>query len=501
MSKVQEMSGPNRSVRPADLRLLVVFDALMREGSVARAAASMGLQSPAVSRMLGQLREIYGDPLFLRTGKGLRPTPLAESVRLRLRALATEVDSLFAPAAVVSKPVGNDPSIGWERPALIEAPPLAVQPNDVLEGAPTPISIATKLAGIGHNANPQRRLAKYIATTCAGQGQSRPLAIDEAEDALGIILRGEADLLQIGALLSTLQFRGATAMELAGFIRAARLQIGAQEATASRADLDWPAYLSPKVRTAPWFIQAARLVASAGYRVLLHGHFGAGSEAGKLELAAQLTGIPVCSSMGDAERALDAAGIAYMPLAAFAPQLQRLIGLYPLLEMRLPINAMTHLLNPLSAPAVVLGVSRASSQDIQRDTAKLLGIPNLAIVGNTRDIAQFAPFRPTVIHRLVDGEAVDTFVPMRPTPARLMPTGMNAREYWHAVWRGAARDEAAETVIVTTAAVALMALKDGDAADFDAAVTYATELWKRRAVRSVERGSSFNVTHKAKLAG
>ncbi|SOC45260.1 anthranilate phosphoribosyltransferase [Rhizobium subbaraonis] len=486
MSKVQEKSEPKRSVRPADLRLLMVFDALMREGSVARAAASMGLQSPAVSRMLGQLREIYGDPLFLRTGKGLRPTPLADSVRLRLRALATEVDSLFAPAAV-PKPAGNDPSIGWEGPALIEAPPLAVQPNDVLEGAPTPISIATKLAGIGHNANPQRRLAKYIATTCAGQGHSRPLAIDEAEDALGIILRGEADLLQIGALLSTLQFRGATATELAGFIRAARLQMGAQEAAASRADLDWPAYISPKVRTAPWFIQAARLVASAGYRVLLHGHFGAGSEAGKLELAAQLTGIPVCSSIEGAERALDDAGIAYMPLAAFAPQLQRLIGLYPLLEMRLPINAMTHLLNPLSAPAVVLGVSRASSQDIQRDTAKLLGIPNLAIVGNTRDIAQFAPFRPTVIHRLVDGEAVDTFVPMRPTPARLMPTGMNAREYWHAVWRGAARDEAAETVIVTTAAVALMALKNGNAAHFDAAVAYATELWKRRAVRTTER--------------
>lgn len=58
MSKVREMSGPNRSIRPADLRLLMVFDALMREGSVARAAASMGLQSPAVSRMLGQLREI-----------------------------------------------------------------------------------------------------------------------------------------------------------------------------------------------------------------------------------------------------------------------------------------------------------------------------------------------------------------------------------------------------------------------------------------------------------
>lgn len=470
-------SGPGK---PADLRLLVTLDALMREGSVARAAASMGLQSPAVSRMLGQLREIYGDPLFLRTGKGLRPTPLAESLRLRVRALAAEAANLFAPDTPTAQSDGSDASSCWERPALIAAPPLSVQPNDLLEGSPTPVSIARKLAGIGHNAAPQRRLAKYIATTCAGQGRTRPLAIDEAQDALGIILRGEADLLQIGALLSTLQYRGATATELAGFIRAARTQFGTGEVTGSDADLDWPAYVSPKVRTAPWFIHAARLVATAGHRVLLHGHFGTGAEAGKLELAAELSGIAVCRSKTEARDALAGNGIAYMPLAAFAPQLQRLLELHPLLEMRLPTNAIMHLLNPLLAPAIVLGVSRASSQDIQRDVARLLDVPDLAIMGNTRDIAQFTPFRPTTIHRLVDGETVDSFVPMRPEPGRLAPTGMNTREYWHAVWRGAARDEAAETVIVTTAAVALMTVKDGQAGDFDAACSYATELWNRR---------------------
>ncbi len=460
----------------------MALDVLMREGSVARAAQSMGLQSPAVSRMLGQLREIYGDPLFLRTGKGLRPTPLAESLRLRLRALSTEAENLLAPQSSQAADHGESPgegASGWEQPALIAAPPLAAQQGE-LEGAPSTAAVARKLARIGHNAGPQRRLARYIATTCAGPGRSRPLTIDEARDALAIVLDGEADPVQIGALLSTVQYRGATATELAGFAMAARTHIGAPEPDGVHVDLDWPAYMSPKRRSAPWFIHAARLVAQAGYRVLLHGHFGVGTEAGKLELAAELSGIPVCRSLSQAKADIWKSRIAYLPVGAFAPQLQQLLALYPLMEMRLPINAITNLVNPLGARACVLGAARASSQDLQRDAVRLLGMRNLAIMGNTSDIAQFTPFRSTTIHRMVEGEGVDDFIPMRPTPPRLPPTGMNAREYWHAVWRGAARDETAETIVITTAAVALMVLRDADAGNFEAACARAAALWAER---------------------
>lgn len=60
-----------------DLNLLVVFDRLMRERSVSRCAAGLGLSQPATSNALRRLRTLLGDELFLRTPAGMSPTPYA----------------------------------------------------------------------------------------------------------------------------------------------------------------------------------------------------------------------------------------------------------------------------------------------------------------------------------------------------------------------------------------------------------------------------------------
>lgn len=61
-----------------DLNLLKVFEALYEEGGAGRAALRLGLTQSAVSAALGRLRILYGDHLFVRTGRGLRPTAAAE---------------------------------------------------------------------------------------------------------------------------------------------------------------------------------------------------------------------------------------------------------------------------------------------------------------------------------------------------------------------------------------------------------------------------------------
>lgn len=63
--------------RKADLNLLVVFAALMREGSVTRAAAELHLSQGAVSAALSRLRKLFDDELFTRTRTGVEPTPRA----------------------------------------------------------------------------------------------------------------------------------------------------------------------------------------------------------------------------------------------------------------------------------------------------------------------------------------------------------------------------------------------------------------------------------------
>jgi DNA-binding transcriptional LysR family regulator len=63
-----------------DLNLLLVFDALMQERSLTRAGRRLGFSQPATSHALARLRLILGDELFVRSSKGMLPTPRAEQI-------------------------------------------------------------------------------------------------------------------------------------------------------------------------------------------------------------------------------------------------------------------------------------------------------------------------------------------------------------------------------------------------------------------------------------
>lgn len=79
-----------------DLNLLRVFDALMRERSVTRAGARIGLSQPAVSSALNRLRAILDDQLFVRSGAQMIPTPRAEDIAPAVaEALARVEGALF----------------------------------------------------------------------------------------------------------------------------------------------------------------------------------------------------------------------------------------------------------------------------------------------------------------------------------------------------------------------------------------------------------------------
>jgi DNA-binding transcriptional LysR family regulator len=66
-----------RNLRSVDLNLLVVFDALITERNVTRAAARNGLSQPAVSKALNRLRYLFHDPLFVRRDRAMEPTARA----------------------------------------------------------------------------------------------------------------------------------------------------------------------------------------------------------------------------------------------------------------------------------------------------------------------------------------------------------------------------------------------------------------------------------------
>ncbi len=82
---------------PPDLNLLVALNALLTEGTVTGAAERLRLSPSAMSRTLSRLRAVTGDPLLVRAGRGLVPTPHALALRARASAAVDEAEAILRP--------------------------------------------------------------------------------------------------------------------------------------------------------------------------------------------------------------------------------------------------------------------------------------------------------------------------------------------------------------------------------------------------------------------
>src|SRR5216110_1399565 len=84
-------------MQSADANLLLALDALLRTSSVTEAARRMNVSPPAMSHTLSRLRGATGDPLFVRAGNRLVPTPRALAMRERVARAAGEIGALLRP--------------------------------------------------------------------------------------------------------------------------------------------------------------------------------------------------------------------------------------------------------------------------------------------------------------------------------------------------------------------------------------------------------------------
>jgi DNA-binding transcriptional LysR family regulator len=85
-----------------DLNLLITLDVLLAEGSVAGAARRLRLSPSAMSRALARLRETTGDPLLVRAGRGLVPTPRAIELRDQVSQLVQDAQAVLRPVAALN---------------------------------------------------------------------------------------------------------------------------------------------------------------------------------------------------------------------------------------------------------------------------------------------------------------------------------------------------------------------------------------------------------------
>lgn len=85
-------------LRRVDLNLLRLVEAVLSEGSASRAAERLQLSQPAVSQGLGRARQIFSDPLLVRHGNRLLPTPRGAELRSELRVILDRIAGVLSPA-------------------------------------------------------------------------------------------------------------------------------------------------------------------------------------------------------------------------------------------------------------------------------------------------------------------------------------------------------------------------------------------------------------------
>lgn len=319
-------------------------------------------------------------------------------------------------------------------------------------------------------------LAPFIQAVGRGASRGRTLTQSEAAEAMGLILSGEAAPEAVGALLMVLRFRGETAEEVAGFVEAVRAHTAGWRGIG--AALDWPSYAAGRSRGLPLFLMAARLVAAAGHPVVIHGWNSHQDGIADVRSALDDVGIGTASTPEAARASLEASGIVYLPLEDVCPKALGLLRLREILGLRSSINTTLRLCNPTAAPVSVQGVFHPSYRLLQLDASRLLGERNMLVLKGGGGEFERHPSKMVELFGLRDGEPVELTAPAMVDEKRRLAEAGIGRDAFADLWRGSAEDAFAETVVIATAAAALVAV---DAyGGIESATRAAAELWASR---------------------
>ncbi len=135
-------------MKPQDLNLLVVFDAIMTEGSITRAADRLAMTQPAVSNAVSRMRTAWRDELFVKKGRNIQPTQRAVALWQQVQDPLKSLDQAIAPGGFepetsqrIFRVSATDGVIDLVWPALRqvierEAPGIAVHvlPYNIING-------------------------------------------------------------------------------------------------------------------------------------------------------------------------------------------------------------------------------------------------------------------------------------------------------------------------------------------------------------------------------
>ena len=312
--------------------------------------------------------------------------------------------------------------------------------------------------------------AQFVRILGKGKRGARSLTREEAREAMGMLLDGQVEDAQLGAFLMLLRNKEESPEELAGFTEALRQRL---DAPPIAVDIDWPSYAG-KRRHLPWFLLAIKALAASGVRILIHG--GGAHTAGRLysEQLLQMLEIPLCANWQEVGLALEQHNLAFIPLGAWAPQLQRMIDLRSILGLRSPVHSLARILNPLGARVGLQSIFHPGYQAVHREASRLLGDRAIVIKGEGGEI-EVNPDNICHLYGTENGENRDAEWPALAAQRHVKPPSLEPQQLLE-FWRGELTDSYGQLAVLSTMALALYGLGES----YETAFARAEAIWQER---------------------
>ncbi len=317
---------------------------------------------------------------------------------------------------------------------------------------------------------------RFVAILGRGKSLTRSMTIEEAQEAMGMILRDEALPEQLGAFMMLLRVKEESPEEIAGFVRAARATFQLPEAV-PQVDIDWSSYAG-KRRQLPWFLLSALVLARNGFRIFMHGTEG--HTPGRLYTRETLAllGFPAARSLEEAADHIARHNLAYVPLEVLSPKLRALIDLRHVFGLRSPVHTLSRMLNPFDAPYMLQGIFHPGYMQIHQGAAVLLEQPHMAVFRGEGGEIERRPNKPCEVWTVHGGKTdVERWRTLVPEPRQAPDKEMDFRSL-QALWKGEITHDYAEATVTGTLAIALKTL--GRAESMEQAQAAAQSLWQDR---------------------
>jgi anthranilate phosphoribosyltransferase len=241
-----------------------------------------------------------------------------------------------------------------------------------------------------------------IQTAIAHVLEGKSLSREEAREAMGAIMTGEATQAQIAGLVTALRLKGETADEIAGFAEAIREQ--AVPCRPQRTDLvDTAGTGGDGLRTLNISTAAALVAAAAGAGVAKHGNRAVSSASGSADVLEAL-GFDLEQEPERIAQSIDELGFGFLFAPAHHPGFRHAAPVRKELGVRTVFNVLGPLTNPAGARAQVVGVYARSLARTIADVLALLGAQRAFVVHGAGGLDELSPSGENLVCEVVDGD-------------------------------------------------------------------------------------------------